>query len=116
MPRRRGTLVRSGTVASPRRQEAAVHRPGSAQIVPVYEYRCAGCDELTDRLLPHERAGNPGPCGACGGALERRFSRVAVKLEGWGFSRTDGMVPDRPGRGDFKQVRERAERISEGGG
>jgi hypothetical protein len=25
------------------------------------------------------------------------------------------MVPDRPGRGDFKQVQERAERISDGG-
>jgi putative FmdB family regulatory protein len=82
--------------------------------VPVYEYRCAGCGAPTDRLLPHERASDPGPCPACGGILARRFSRVAVKLEGWGFSRTDGMVPDRPGRGDFKQVRERAERISEG--
>jgi putative FmdB family regulatory protein len=83
--------------------------------LPVYEYRCATCAGTVDRLLPHTRADDPGPCPDCGdGPLERRFSRVAVKLEGWGFSRTDGMVPDRPGRGDFKQVRERAERISEG--
>jgi putative FmdB family regulatory protein len=82
--------------------------------VPVYEYACASCAGRTDRLLPHDRADDPGPCPSCEGTLERRFSRVAVKLEGWGFSATDGMVPDRPGRGDFKQVRERAERISSG--
>jgi putative FmdB family regulatory protein len=83
--------------------------------VPVYEYTCGSCGHLTDRLLPHERANDPGPCPACDGPLSRRFSRVAVKLEGWGFSTTDGMVPDRPGRGSFKEVRDRAERISEGG-
>jgi putative FmdB family regulatory protein len=83
--------------------------------VPVYEYRCGDCGQQTDRLLPHAQAGEPGPCPSCAGTLERRFSRVAVKLQGWGFSRTDGMVPDRPGRGDFKQVQERAERISDGG-
>jgi putative FmdB family regulatory protein len=82
--------------------------------VPVYEYACAACAARTERLLPHDRASDPGPCPACGGSLERRFSRIAVKLEGWGFSATDGMVPDRPGRGDFAQVRERAERLSSG--
>jgi putative FmdB family regulatory protein len=84
--------------------------------VPVYEYVCRSCEVRTDRLLSHERADDPGPCPACDGPLARRFSRIAVKLEGWGFSATDSMVPDRPGRGDFKQVRERAERISGGDG
>lgn len=83
--------------------------------MPVYEYACEGCAELTDRVLPHEQADAPGPCPECGGALKRRFSRVAVRYEGWGFSSTDGLVADRPGRGDFKTVRERAERISDGG-
>lgn len=83
--------------------------------MPVYEYVCSDCGEGHDRILPHERADEPGPCATCGGALQRRFSRVAVRYEGWGFSRTDGMVPERPGRGDFKQVRERAERLSDGG-
>lgn len=83
--------------------------------MPVYEYLCAACDEVTDRVLPHEQADAPGPCPRCGEeALRRRFSRVAVRLEGWGFSRTDGMVPERPGRGDFRTVRERAERIADG--
>lgn len=83
--------------------------------MPVYEYRCADCGASVDRVLPHEQADAPGPCPDCDAdALDRRFSRVAVKLEGWGFSRTDGMVPDRPGRGDFKTVRDRAERIADG--
>jgi putative FmdB family regulatory protein len=84
--------------------------------VPVYEYACEACEARVERLLVHARASEPGPCPGCGGRLARRFSRIAVKLEGWGFSSTDGMVPDRPGRGDFKQVRDRAERISENGG
>lgn len=82
--------------------------------MPVYEYRCAACGKLAERLLPHDRAEQPGPCPACGAEeLDRRFSRVAVKLEGWGFSTTDGWVPPRPGRGDFTEVKERAERLSE---
>lgn len=84
--------------------------------MPVYEYVCTSCEAVTDRLVPHEQADTPGPCDDCGAPRRRRFSRVAVKLEGWGFSKTDGMVPDRPGgRGDFKTVRERAEKIADTG-
>lgn len=83
--------------------------------MPVYEYLCKHCGETTDRILAHDQASRPGPCPDCGeAALARRFSRVAVKLQGWGFAATDGLVPDRPGRGDFRTVRDRAERISEG--
>lgn len=83
--------------------------------MPVYEYLCGTCGACTDRILPHVRANEPGQCPDCGGHdLRRRFSRVAVRLEGWGFDATDGLVPERPGRGDFREVRERAERISEG--
>lgn len=84
--------------------------------MPVYEYVCHDCGEAVERLLPMAAADEPGRCPACDGPLRRRFSRVAVKLEGWGFNRTDGMVPDRPGRGDFRTVRDRAEAISEGDG
>lgn len=84
--------------------------------MPVYEYRCEDCGQGVDRLLPHERADDPGPCEACGGSLQRRFSRVAVKLEGWGFSRNDALVPDRPGgRNDWKQVKQKAEQLSDTG-
>ena len=81
--------------------------------MPLYEYVCPDGHEV-ERLLPMGRADDPGPCPECDGELRRRFSRVAVKLQGWGFSATDGMVPDRPGRGDFRSVAERAERIADG--
>lgn len=82
--------------------------------MPVYEYVCEACGASRDRLLPHDRADDPGPCPTCDGELRRRFSRVAVRYSSWGFSRTDGLVPDRPGRGSYREVAERAERISEG--
>lgn len=81
--------------------------------MPVYEYACADCGQRTERLLPYARAAEPGPCPRCDGSLRRRFSRVAVRLNAWGFSKTDGFVPDRPGRGSFRDVQQRAERISE---
>lgn len=84
--------------------------------MPVYEYRCEGCDEMVDRLLPHDEADQPGRCPLCGGELRRRFSRVAVRYEGWGFNSTDRLVPDRPGgRNDFREVRERAEKLADTG-
>lgn len=81
--------------------------------MPVYEYACTDCGQRTERLLPYARAAEAGPCPACEGTLERRFSRVAVRLNAWGFSKTDGFVPDRPGRGSFRDVQQRAERIAE---
>ena len=84
--------------------------------MPLYEYLCAGCGERAELLLPLGRSDDPGACPACGGALQRRFSRIAVKLEGWGFKGTDALVPDRPGgRNDWRAVRERAEKLSDTG-
>lgn len=83
--------------------------------MPLYEYLCTACGNTTDRLVTHERADAPGPCPACEGELRRRFSRIGVRLEGWGFARNDAMVPERPGRPDYRTIRDRAERISEGG-
>lgn len=84
--------------------------------MPVYEYACEGCGHELERIVPHVRADAAGACPRCEGHLRRRFSRIAVKLEGWGFSRNDGLVADRPGgRGDWAQVRDRAERIADGG-
>jgi len=106
------SVARSSTVA--------VHRlwtgPRGGLIVPVYEYVCGDCEARVDRILPHARVGDPGPCPTCGGVLARRFSRVAVRLQGWGFRATDALVPDRPGRNDFRTVRERAEKLSDTGG
>lgn len=84
--------------------------------MPVYEFRCTSCAERTDRILSVDDKDRPGPCPACGGELSRRFSRVAVRYQGWGFNATDSLVADRPGgRNDFQTVRERAEKLSDTG-
>ena len=88
----------------------------TAADVPVYEFVCDDCGATRDLLLPHRDAAAARTCDDCGALLRRRFSRVAVKLEGWGFKRTDGLVADRPGgRNDFRAVREKAERIADTG-
>lgn len=84
--------------------------------MPVYEYRCDSCGDAVDRILPYEKADLPGPCPSCDGELTRRFSRVAVRYEGWGFPSNDALIPDRPGgRNDWRAVKERAEKLSDTG-
>jgi hypothetical protein len=64
-------------------------------------------------MLQPLAAGPPdGGCGNCGGALRKRYGRVAVRYGAWGFGSTDALVPDQRGK-DFAQLRERAERISD---
>jgi hypothetical protein len=60
-------------------------------------------------------AGAPGPCPACGGELSRLYGRVGVRLSGWGFARTDALLPDDRPRKDFKRLREKAEEIADSG-
>lgn len=79
--------------------------------MPVYEYVCRTCGEAEEHLLPLGATG-PEECAACGGPLRRRFGRVAVKYQTWGFSSTDNLVQDSRGK-DFKALRERAERIAD---
>jgi predicted nucleic acid-binding Zn ribbon protein len=59
-------------------------------------------------------AGPPGPCAQCGGELRRVYGRVAVRFSGWGFKRTDSLVPEGGPRKDFKKLREKAEEIADG--
>ncbi len=79
--------------------------------MPLYEYACTACGEVEEHLHAIG-AEAPETCAACGGALRRKFSRVAVRYEGWGFSATDKLVKDTHGK-DYKALRERAERISD---
>jgi putative FmdB family regulatory protein len=80
--------------------------------MPVYEYRCRSCGHETEEVQPMG-SGPPGPCPECGGELRRRYGRVGVRFSGWGFSRTDSLVPgDRP-RKDFKRLRDKADEIAE---
>ena len=81
--------------------------------VPIYEFACRDCAAVEEHLLPLGDAG-PADCGACGGSLRRKFSRVAVRYQGWGFNSTDKLVSDdRAPRKDFKTLREKAEQISD---
>lgn len=81
--------------------------------MPIYEYRCERGHEV--ELLQPLGAGAPEEgCPRCGTPLRRRFSRVAVRYEGWGFNATD-RLSTRPGEKDFKDLRERAERIADEG-
>jgi putative FmdB family regulatory protein len=79
--------------------------------MPIYEYRCAACRAVCEELQP-VGSGPPGDCAECGGELRRIYGRVGVTFSGWGFSRTDSLVPgDRP-RKDFKALKEKAEEIA----
>ncbi len=62
--------------------------------MPIYEYICRACGHDEEHLQPLG-AGAPGPCAACGGELRRRWSRVAVKYQDWGFTSTDKLLPAR---------------------
>jgi putative FmdB family regulatory protein len=81
--------------------------------VPVYQYRCRTCRAEREEIQTMG-AGPPGPCTECGGELRRVYGRVAVSFGGWGFRRTDSLVPDDRPRKDFKQLREKGEEIAEG--
>jgi predicted nucleic acid-binding Zn ribbon protein len=50
----------------------------------------------------------------CGGELRRVYGRVGVRFSGWGFDRTDSLVPEGRPRKDFKKLKEKAEEIAEG--
>jgi len=56
----------------------------------------------------------PGPCPKCGGELKRVYSRVGVRFSGWGFRRTDSLVPGDRRRKDFRKLQEKADEIAEG--
>ena len=55
----------------------------------------------------------PGPCPRCGGELRRAYSRVGVVFQGWGFNRTDGLLPEDRPRKDFRRLKEKAEEIAD---
>jgi putative FmdB family regulatory protein len=83
--------------------------------MPLYEYRCAGCANRVEEIQKMG-AGPPGPCPECGGELKRVYGRVGVVFSGWGFSRTDALLPEARRRQDFKKLKEKAQEIAEGGG
>jgi putative FmdB family regulatory protein len=82
--------------------------------VPIYEYRCSSCSHLTEAMQAMG-SGPPGPCEECGGPLKRVYGRVGVVFSGWGFSKTDALLPGDTRRKDFRELKRKAEEIREGG-
>ncbi|MDP9341841.1 MAG: zinc ribbon domain-containing protein [Actinomycetota bacterium] len=82
--------------------------------MPLYEYRCGSCGHRLE-LIQRMGEAAPGPCPECGGELKRVYGRVAVRFSGWGFSKTDALLPEGRRRNrDFKQLQEKAREITEG--
>ncbi|HVV77565.1 MAG TPA: FmdB family zinc ribbon protein [Mycobacteriales bacterium] len=79
--------------------------------MPTYLFRCATCGAEHEALLDLGETGDR-TCPECGGTAKHRFSRVAVKYAGWGFTSTDKLVGDSRGK-DFKKLSETAEKISD---
>ncbi|HJR19890.1 MAG TPA: hypothetical protein VJ922_09265 [Actinomycetota bacterium] len=80
--------------------------------MPVFGYKCEKGHREDAIVLPGEKP--PTKCSECGAKLKRTWGgRVSVQLQGWGFSKTDSYLPDNRPRRDFKQLKERAERISD---
>ena len=79
--------------------------------MPIYLFRCTGCDAEHEELLDLGDTADR-PCPECGKPAKHRMARVAVKFEGWGFSATDSLIGDSRGK-DFKQLRNKAEEISD---
>jgi putative FmdB family regulatory protein len=80
--------------------------------VPVYEYRCRSCSATREEIQPMG-AGPPGPCELCGGELGRIYGRVGVRFSGWGFRRTDSLLPEGRRGEDFALLQEKADELRE---
>lgn len=83
--------------------------------MPVYEFVCQDCGEALDAVRPMGHTDPPESCPACGGPrMRRRWSRVGVRFEGWGFARTDALLPeDRRARRDYQELKRKADEIAE---
>lgn len=75
--------------------------------MPIYEYRCASC-QATHEVIVLPLEDPPRACPDCGGVLARRWSRVGVRLDGWGFARNDALLPESSRRKPFRQIRDKA--------
>lgn len=80
--------------------------------MPVYEYRCRTCGHRVEEVQAMG-AGPPGPCPTCGGELRRAYGRVGVRFSGWGFRRTDSLLPEDRPRKDFRALKDKAEELTE---
>lgn len=61
-------------------------------------------------ILLHSEA-PPDRCPVCGGELKRLWSRVGIRLVGWGFARNDALLNDDGKRKPFRKVSEKASEL-----
>ena len=81
--------------------------------MPVYVFFCPLCKGENERLLKlGDTAPRPCPTEGCEGTATLKFSRVAVKYDSFGFTRTDTLVSDPTGK-NFRELRTKAEEISD---
>jgi putative FmdB family regulatory protein len=80
--------------------------------MPVYEYVCRACGHRVEELQK-AGAGPPGPCPECLGELRRVYGPVGVVSSGWGFRKTDSLLPEGRPRKDFRRLKQKAEDIAD---
>ena len=81
--------------------------------MPVYEFRCPVCAAVTEQLLPLGDTGpRPCPTDGCIGTQKLKLSRVAVKYNAFGFTKTDTLVTNPTGK-NFNALQEKANEISD---
>jgi predicted nucleic acid-binding Zn ribbon protein len=81
--------------------------------VPVYVFSCPVCNGENELLLKLGDTGaRPCPEDGCDGTATLRFSRVAVKYDSFGFTKTDNLVSD-PSNRNFRDLRAKAEEIAD---
>ena len=86
----------------------APEAPGdSLWIMPVFEYRCSGCETVLEVIVLAGEAA-PTRCSECGSELRRRWSRVGTQLIGWGFARNDALIGDDRPRRPYRTIRDKA--------
>ena len=79
--------------------------------VPLYEYKCDGCEHLFERIQ-NFRSRAP-KCPECGGRTKRQLSAPAIQFKGTGWYLTDYARKDKGG--DKKESAEKGKTASDGG-
>ena len=67
--------------------------------MPIYEYQCAGCGDVTEVLVKVNARG-PRKCEKCAGKLKKLVSRTSFQLKGGGWY-SDGYGEDRAAAGQM---------------
>ena len=81
--------------------------------MPLYEFMCPLCEAVTEQLLPlGDTAPRACTTDGCIGQRSLKLSRVAVKYEAFGFTKTDTLVTN-PETKNFKTLQAKAQEISD---